>query len=239
MSTPTTATPTASSSATTITAAAAATWISISARRLVSGVGLRAAALRLRRAADGEATASRLVFAWPAQDVMAVQVKGAGAGQSCACCAPRRKYFGGQLENMVRDHVVTVQTRNHTAASRLEVRGECIVLTQEFREGDYCCKSAVAIGKGEGAGFSTRRRCGWRCSPGTVLIASAATFRPRGGCRGVRAAPTGSGGGERLGCALRETADWWHEFWSRGWVSLHSADGVAQRSRRTTTISST
>ena len=30
----------------------------------------------------------------------------------------------------------------------------------------------------------------------------------------------------------KETADWWHEFWRRGWVSLTSADGVAQNVAR-------
>ena len=74
------------------------------------------------------------ILAWPMQDVMAVQVK-APVQVNLRMLRADSKYFGGQLETTVRDHVVTVQTRNHTA-SRLELRGECIVLTQEFREGD-------------------------------------------------------------------------------------------------------
>src|SRR5262249_28659214 len=55
------------------------------------------------------------------------------------------KYFGRDLETFARDHVVKVQRGNHTAASRLIVSGGRIALTQEFREGDFCCKSAVAV----------------------------------------------------------------------------------------------
>src|SRR5260370_35553248 len=79
---------------------------------------------------------------------------------------------------MIRDHVVTVQTRNHTAASRLEIRGECVVLTQEFREGDYCCKAAVAVSKGKGR-ILNGTELGLELQPGTVLIASAPTFDAR------------------------------------------------------------
>jgi hypothetical protein len=166
------------------------------------------------------------LLAWPVQDVMAVQVK-VPVQVNLRMLRADSKYFGGQLEGMVRDHVVTVQTRNHTAASRLEVRGECIVLTQEFREGDYCCKSAVAIGKGKGR-ILNETEVRLEVQPGTVLIASAATFDPKedvaaSALRQVEAAAAKGWAG-----LSRETKDWWHEFWSRGWVSLRSADGVAQ-----------
>lgn len=36
-----------------------------------------------------------------------------------------------------------VQRANHTAASRLIAQGNRIALTQEFREGGFCRKSAV------------------------------------------------------------------------------------------------
>ena len=94
------------------------------------------------------------------------------------------KYFGGQLENMVRDHMVTVQTRNHTAASRLEMRGECIVLTQEFREGDYCCKSAVAIGIGRSRARSLNEtEVRLEAPPGHGADRQRGHLRPEGGCR--------------------------------------------------------
>ena len=167
------------------------------------------------------------ILAWPMQDVMAVQVK-APVQVNLRMLRADSKYFGGQLENMVRDHVVTVQTRNHTAASRLEVRGECIVLTQEFREGDYCCKSAVAIGKGKGR-ILNETEVRLEVQPGTVLIASAATFDPKEDVAASALRQLEAAAAKGWAGLSKETGDWWHEFWSRGWVSLHSADGVAQR----------
>jgi len=114
------------------------------------------------------------IAAWPAQDVIAVQVS-APVQVNLRMLRAESKYFGGQLETMARDHIVTVPTRNHTAASRLELCGECIVLTQEFREGGYCCKSAVAIGKGKGR-ILNETELRLEVQPGSVLIASAATF---------------------------------------------------------------
>ena len=61
--------------------------------------------------------------AWPAQDVIALRTQ-APAQVSLRMLRADNKYFGGTMESMIRDHVVTVQTRSHTAASRLEVRGD-------------------------------------------------------------------------------------------------------------------
>ena len=78
-------------------------------------------------------------------------------------------------------------------------------------------------------GSSTRPSCACEVQAGTVLIASAATFDPKEDVAAAGAAtnwkPRSPKGPGRL---AKETADWWHEFWSRGWVSLHSADGVAR-----------
>jgi hypothetical protein len=140
--------------------------------------------------------ASVEMVAWPVQDVIAVHVQ-APAEVNLRMLRAENKYYGGQLENMIRDHVVTVQTRNHTAASRLEIRGECVVLTQEFREGDYCCKSAVAVSKGKGA---DPERDG--AAPGSAVWHGAdrerGHVRRQGRCRGPGAAPTRSRFVQRL-----------------------------------------
>jgi hypothetical protein len=174
--------------------------------------------------------ASAEMVAWPAQDVFAVQVQ-APAQISLRMLRAENKYYGGQLEKMVRDHVVTVQTRSHTAASRLEVRGECIVLTQEFREGDYCCKSAVAIGKGS-ARIPNETEARLDVQPGAVLIASAATFDPTEDVAASALRQLEAAAAKGYGTLRGETADWWHRFWSRGWVSLQSDDGVARNVAR-------
>ena len=101
-------------------------------------------------AIEGKGIAAR-IFAWPAQDVMAVTVEDRRSPQQPVSISLRMlrsetRHFGNALETMARDHIVTVQNRNHTAASQLFVREGRIGLTQDFREGAYCCKSAIAIG---------------------------------------------------------------------------------------------
>ena len=61
------------------------------------------------------------------------------------CCATRRSTSAAQLETFARDHMVTVRDAQSHGGLAAQVRGDRIVLTQEFREGDYCCKSAVAV----------------------------------------------------------------------------------------------
>jgi hypothetical protein len=180
---------------------------------------------------DGLLTAGgQSMLAWPEQDVIAVQLS-APAQVNLRMLRAESKYFGGQLETMVRDHVVTVPTRNHTAASRLEVRGECILLIQEFREGAYCCKSAVAIGKGRGR-ILNETEVRLEVQPGTVLIASAATFDPAEDVGAVALRQLEAASARGYAKLREETAAWWHDFWSRGHIALESADGVAQNVAR-------
>src|SRR5581483_6107369 len=78
-----------------------------------------------------------------------------------------------------------VETRNHMAVSRLDARDNRILLTQEFREAAYCCKSALAIavvgrdGKARYANEQEIRLDTSGASRFTLLIASAATFNEK------------------------------------------------------------
>src|SRR4030095_15027376 len=56
------------------------------------------------------------------------------------------QYFGQELETLVANHTIAVQNRHHRADAQVIIRGDKIILTQEFREGDYFTRSAVAIG---------------------------------------------------------------------------------------------
>ncbi len=189
-------------------------------------------------AIDGDGVSAR-VFAWSAQDVMAITMEDRRTARQPVSIALRMlrsetKYFGNQLEPMARDHIVTVQNRNHTAASQLFVREGRIALTQEFREGGFCCKSAIAIGV---VGRAVRARIlnetdvSITVTPGgsafTILIASAATFDAQADV--LAAAFANLQAAESTGpLALRqETEAWWHAFWPRSFVELHSADGAA------------
>jgi hypothetical protein len=165
------------------------------------------------------------LVAWPAQDVIAVQVN-APAEIALRMLRFDNKYFGGQLEPMAGDHVNMVQTRSHTAASHLEIRGQRIVLTQEFREGSFFCKSALVIGTGKPR-LMNESELRLQVSAGTVWIASAASFDPNEDvvASAIRQADAAEAKG--FTAVARETREWWHGFWSRGHIALHSADGVA------------
>jgi hypothetical protein len=178
---------------------------------------------------------SARVLAAPSQDAIAVVVKHGGpATVSLRMLRFETQYFGQQLETFARDHIVALQNRNHTAASRLVERGGGIALEQEFREGAFRCKSAVAIaiaGRPSKARIRNETEVALTAAAGdgefTILIASAATFEAAEDVVESAFAQLGaarSAGAERL---IRETGDWWHAFWARSFVSLSSADGTA------------
>jgi hypothetical protein len=186
----------------------------------------------------GRGVTARLV-ATPAQDVFALELDDRRAQPQPLALNLRMlryasQYFGGQLEAMAKEHIVAVRTRNHLAASQLQIRGDCIVLTQEFREGDHVAKSAVAIslsGRGGKPRFAneTTVQLVAPAAPGrtTVLIASAATLDPQEDVVAAALRALAAVGAKDFDALAAETAAWWHAFWSRGSIALHSADGVA------------
>ena len=181
----------------------------------------------------GQGVTARIA-AWPKGDVIAIDVQSARA-----CSAVLRmlrfdtKYFGQQLETFAREHAAAVETREHIAISRLETRDGRILLTQEFRERDYRCNSAVAVcvtGRTGTPRLANETEVRLDAHDGgqrfTLLIASAAAF---GGTGDVAAAALRQlDDALLLGPALfTEAAAWWRDFWARGYVSLSSPDGEA------------
>lgn len=91
--------------------------------------------------------------------------------------------INGKNWDLTKEHAVMLNTAEHSALSRLDIRNGRIILTQEFREGDYYDSSAVAIGV---LGRASRARCEnestvqLSAAPGkgrfTILISSAASF---------------------------------------------------------------
>jgi hypothetical protein len=187
---------------------------------------------------NGRGVTSR-ILGWPAQDVIAVAVEDRRSAPEPVHVDLRMlryetKYFGGQLETFVREHIVTVRNRMHTAASQLEIRGNRIVLTQDFREGDHCSKSAVAIGivgRDAKPRLPNETEVRLAAAPGagsfTVLIATAASFDPKEDVAAAALRQLEAAASKGFAALARETQDWWREFWSRGFVHLRSADGEA------------
>jgi hypothetical protein len=182
---------------------------------------------------------SARMLAWHAQDVMAIELDDRRTAPepiqvNLRMLRAASQHFGGELENMIRDHIVAVQTRNHTASSRLLVRDGRIVLTQEFREGKHVAKSAVAIamlGRLAMPRFAdeTELRLVVPAARGRilVLIASAATLDASEDVAANALRQLDAAVVKNFAGLASDNAAWWRAFWERGAIALHSADGVA------------
>ncbi|HTB80219.1 MAG TPA: hypothetical protein VK717_04955 [Opitutaceae bacterium] len=179
------------------------------------------------------------VLAWPERDVLAIEVDDERAQPEPVIIDLRMlrsgvQYIAGKNAALARDHAVEVQTRNHTATSKFDIRSGRIVLTQQFSEGAYYDSSAVAIGvdgrdaKASYAGDSTVRLS---VAPGsghfTIFVGSAASFDPHKDTAAVALEQIDAAMPQGFAILCETTAGWWHDFWAKSFVRLHSADGVA------------
>ncbi len=180
---------------------------------------------------DGAGLGAR-ILAWPAADVIAIQVDGA-ASLARLRMLRYEALNSANFEGQTREHIQVVRTRSHTAASQLLILGNRIALTQDFREDAFQCKTAVVVaiaGRGATPGFLNETDIGLAAAPGagtyTIFIASAATFDANEdvaatATRGLEAALA-----KGFPALEKETAEWWHSFWSRGFVHLEPAGGA-------------
>jgi hypothetical protein len=179
------------------------------------------------------------VAAWPHGDVIAVEIDDRRATPEPVRVDLRMlrfatPYLGGELEELVATSSAVVVTREHRAESRLLVRGDRIVLTQEFREGDHLNRTAVAVGivrRGSRARIVNEQtvRVSAPAAPGgcTLLIGSAASFDPDEDVIAAALGQLETAAEKGFTTVAAETGAWWHDYWTRGFVHLHSEDGVA------------
>ena len=127
-----------------------------------------------------------------------------------------------------------VQTAEHFATSKLDIRDGRILLMQQFRENDFHDSSAVAIsvvGRKSKARYLNESTVQLSVAPGkgrfTVLISSAASFDPNQDVGALALAELQAAEAKGFKSLQTETADWWRDFWSKGFVYMHSADGQA------------
>lgn len=163
------------------------------------------------------------VLTWHEQDVMAIQIK------------DNRKNLAPIFTNLRMLRLPVSKKGDHSAISKINIIDDKIVLTQEFREDNYYCGTALVIditgrqGKAELTNKSTVRLS---ALPGndaafSVFIASAASFNPKedivaSAMKKLEAAQ--SQGFESL---FQSNKEWWHEYWKKAFVHLNSTDGVA------------
>jgi hypothetical protein len=137
-------------------------------------------------------------------------------------------------DKLLADHTAIMRTAAHTATSRLNIDGERIILTQAFEEDKYYDGSAVVIagnGRPVKAKYLNETTVRLSAAPGqgkfTVYIASAASFNrtedvvAQAGSKVDAAAAKGFSG------LLADNQAWWHDYWGKGFVHLHSTDGQA------------
>ena len=122
----------------------------------------------------------------------------------------------------------------HTATSRLDIRDGKILLIQEFKEGDYWCATAIAVGI---TGRQSKAACyneatvRLTAEPGKgkflVLLSTACSFDPNEDIGGLALKQLASAQPKGFDELLKENKTWWDDFWQKSFVRLHSTDGVA------------
>jgi hypothetical protein len=139
------------------------------------------------------------------------------------------QYLPGRNYQLAKAHSVEVRTRDQSATSRLDISDSGIALLQEFREAKFYDASAVVIdvvGRASKARFLNDNTVELIAPAGqgkfTILIGSSASFDPKADVEAAAFQQL-----EMWENALASAADWWRDFWSRGFVRLHSADGNA------------
>jgi len=182
---------------------------------------------------------SAQMFAWHEQDVIAIEIEDQRESAIPINIDLRmlrylRQYYPEQNYELASHHAVKVRTRAHTATSQLHIRNRRIILTQKFRENDFYNASSVAIsilGRKSIARYLNESTVQLTASPEngtfTVFIASASSSDPTQDM--VQLALDKLDSAEKKGFHRLMTSNkrWWHDFWSKSYVHLHSKDGVA------------
>ncbi len=188
--------------------------------------------------ANGKDVTTR-VLAWHERDVMAIEIEDQRKQPESVNVDLRMlrymvQYFEGKNFDLSSKHAVMMRTAAHTATSLLNIRDGRIILTQEFREDDYYNASAVAIsivGRPSKARYLNESTVQLSAAPGkgnfTILIGSASSFDPDQDVAALALKEVDAAEAAGFDGLLTSNKSWWHDFWSKSFVDLHSEDGVA------------
>lgn len=182
--------------------------------------------------AKGDGVSAR-VLAWPRHDVMAVEITDRRRQPAAVSVDLRmlrqaiQRHTGLNYE-LATNHAVMVQTAEHFATSQLDIRDGRILLIQKFREHEFYDSSAVALsvpGRKSKARFLDDAIVQLTAAPGrgtfTVFISSAASFDTNQDVGGLAIKELQTAEAKGFDSVQLDTADWWHEFWSKGFVYMH------------------
>jgi hypothetical protein len=126
------------------------------------------------------------------------------------------------------------RTGNHKAISAIKIVGDKIVLTQVFEEDKYYCGSAVVLavsGRKVKPMLENESEIRLVAAPGneplTIYVSSAASFNRDENIVESAINQADSAIKKGFDAIFRDNTDWWKNFWSKGYIRLHSQDGVA------------
>jgi hypothetical protein len=172
-------------------------------------------------ATDGAGVKTQTLV-WQEKDVIAVRVDDRRQAPQAISSALR----------MLRPPVV--KTGDHQATSEVKILGDKIVLTQIFTEGSYYCSSAVVLavlGRDVKPLLENESEVKLLTRPGngpfTIFIASAATFNRDEDVVKLAIDQADSAIAKGFDSIYSDNILWWKKFWDKGYVRLHSSDGVA------------
>lgn len=179
------------------------------------------------------------VLAWPQKDVMAVEINDQRRQPAAVSVDLRMLRYAIQRHTglnyeLATNHAVMVQTAEHFATSTLDIRDGRILLTQQFREHAFYDSSAVAIsvlGRKSKARYLDDAIVQLTAAPGrgtfTILISSAASFKTNEDIGSLAVKELEAAEAKGFKSVQTETADWWHDYWSKGFVYMHGPENQA------------
>ena len=188
--------------------------------------------------ADGDGVKTRSL-AWTDGDVIATEVDDERSQPGPVNIDLRmlryaQNFTGQQGPTPIGPHGAEIWTGDHRAVSRLDIRDGKILLTQEFTEGSFYSASAVAIGvvgSESKASYYNELTVRLSAAPrrGNVLIltAAAVSYDRNEDVGDLALKQLAAAEGKSFEDLLQDNRKWWGNYWSEGFIHLHSADGVA------------
>ncbi|MGN6370666.1 MAG: glycosyl hydrolase family 95 catalytic domain-containing protein [Phycisphaerae bacterium] len=180
------------------------------------------------------------VIAWPVKDVMAVEVDDERENPEEISVDLRMLRYAvqnitGKNWKLTQEHAVDYRTVEQSALSRLDIQGGRILLTQEFSEGaDFYSASGVAVGivgRASTARYLNGATVEVTAAAGkgkfVILISSAASATAGEDVGKLALGEMEGANGKGFAELEKETSDWWHDYWGKSFVAMHSGDGQA------------
>ena len=188
--------------------------------------------------ADGAGVMTRSL-AWTDGDVIATEVDDQRSHPSAINIDLRmlryaQNFTVKQPSSPVGPHGAIIRTGDHVAISRLDIRDGKVLLTQEFTEGNFYSASAVAVGvvgRETKASYynelTVRLSAEPRQGKMVILAASAVSYDRNEDVGELALKQLAAAQAKSFDGLLQDNRKWWGNYWSEGFIHLHSADGVA------------